>query len=126
MGSRGAFVNVSQGNFSFREGGQNYYSLGTLSSDSNVKILLQKTGSVKAPEYSHTGERVYAVVQDGTLKHVTFYDKDHKQAVSIDLTIPHQGMLPHKHYYLDHKKGYPITNEEAVLIKKIKKEYHLK
>ena len=39
MGSRGAFVDVASGNFNFKEDGQEYYSLGTLSSDPNVKIL---------------------------------------------------------------------------------------
>lgn len=126
MGSRGAFVSVSTGNFTFKSGGQNYFSLGTLSTDSNVKILVQDKGSVKAPEYSHTENRVYAITQDGKLKHVTFYDKEHNQAVSIDLTIPHDNLLPHKHLYLNHKTAYPISDKEAKLIDQIKKEYHLK
>ena len=79
MGSRGAFVNVSTGNFTFVEGGKRYYSIGSLSSDSNVKVLLQSEGTVKAPEYSHTADRVYAVVQNGLLKHISFYDKNHKK-----------------------------------------------
>ena len=47
MGSRGAFVNVDIGDFTFKDGGQKYFSLGTLSSDPNVKILIQNKGSVK-------------------------------------------------------------------------------
>ena len=126
MGSRGSFVDVAAGDFTFKDNGINYFSVGNLSTDSNVKVLLQKTGSVKAPEYSHTAERVYAIVQNGRLKHLTFYDADHKQAVSIDLTIPHDGMLPHKHLYLDHTTAYPINKTESELIKKIKREFHLR
>lgn len=37
MGSRGAFVDVDAGNFSFNDGGQHYKSIGELSSDPNVK-----------------------------------------------------------------------------------------
>lgn len=33
MGSRGAFVDVNMGNFTFKDGGQNYFSIGTLSSE---------------------------------------------------------------------------------------------
>lgn len=126
MGSRGAFVSVNTGDFTFKSGGQNYFSLGTLSSDNNVKILVQNKGSVKAPEYSHTENRVYAIIQDGKLKHVTFYDENHKQSVSIDLTIPHDNLLPHKHLYLNHENAYPVSKEETKLIDQIKKEYHLK
>lgn len=36
MGSRGAFENVDTGNFTFKEGGQHYHSVGTLTSDPNV------------------------------------------------------------------------------------------
>jgi hypothetical protein len=126
MGSRGAFVDVNINDFTFRLGGQNYFSLGTLSSNENVKVLVQTSGAVKAPEYSHTENRIYAIIQKGILKHVTYYDKDHNQAISIDLTIPHDHILPHKHIYLDHKTAYPISEAESKLIAKIKKEYHLK
>jgi hypothetical protein len=106
MGSRGAFVNVSTGDFSFVEGGQRYYSVGTLSTDSNIKVLIQKSGAVKAPEYSHTADRVYAVVQNGMLKHVSFYDENHNQTKSIDLLHTHgkDRVKPHIHY------NYPVTD----------------
>ena len=126
MGSRGAFVNVDAGNFSFVSGGKNYNAVGALSSDSNVKILLQAAGSVKAPEYSHTAGRVYAIVQNGRLKHLTYYDERHKQSVSIDLTIAHEGKLPHRHFYLNTQEAHDITPDEADLIARIKKEYKLK
>lgn len=88
--------------------------------------MVQAKGSVKAPEFSHTEGRVYAIVQEGRLKHVTYYDEKHNQAVSIDLTIPHDSKLPHKHLYLDHTTAYDISDDEQELIDKIRKEYKLK
>jgi len=129
MGSRGAFENVDLGNFAFKEGSQHYKSIGVLSSDSNVKVLIQDSKNVKAPEYSHTAGRIYAVVKDGQLKHLAYYDENHKQAVSIDLAHEHKGVQPHRHVYLSHDKsdpGVPPTVAEEALIKKIKKEFHLR
>lgn len=129
MGSRGAFVDVKMGDFHFKEGGQHYKSIGILSSNPNVKIIVQDSNNVKAPEYSHTAGRIYAVVKDGRLKHVAYYDEDHKQAVSIDLEHAHNGVKPHRHVYLSHNKNDPgvsPTQAEKDLIKQIKKEFHLK
>ena len=129
MGSRGAFEDVNNGNFTFKQGGQHYSSIGTLKDNPNVKILIQDSSNVKAPEYSHTPGRIYAIVKDGALKHLAYYDNDHKQAVSIDLLHDHGGVQPHRHVYLSHNKndpGVPPTDMETQLINKIKKEYHLR
>lgn len=129
MGSRGAFVDVNTGNFSFKEGGQHYKSIGVLSNNPNVKVIIQDSSNVKAPEFSHTAGRIYAIVKEGMLKHVAYYDENHKQAVSIDLAHPHKGVQPHRHVYLSHDKnspGVPPTDAEAKLIKQIKKEFKLK
>ena len=129
MCSRGAFVSVDKTDFSFIDGGQHYCSIGHLSSDSNVKILIQDSNNVKAPEFSHTSERVYAIGKDGKLKHLAYYDENHKQSVSVDLAHPHNGVQPHRHVYLGHNKndpGIPPTKEEEALIEKIRKEFHLK
>ena len=129
MGSRGAFVNVNKDDFSFVEGGQHYNSIGCLSSNPNVKVLIQDSNNVKAPEFSHTSERIYAIVKDGKLKHLAYYDEKHRQSMSIDLAHPHNGIQPHRHVYLSHNKkdpGVPPTKEELALIKKIRKEFHLK
>lgn len=129
MGSRGAFISVDKGNFDFVSGGRHYKPLGTLNSNSNVKIIVQDTNNVKAPEFSHTPGRVYAVVKDGVLKHLAYYDKNHKQEVSIDLAHEHNGVKPHRHIHLKHGKNLPGESpkpQELELIKKIKKEFHLK
>ena len=65
MGSRGAFINVNINNFSFTVGGQHYKTLGVLSNNSNVKVIVQDSNNVKAPEYSHTADRIYAIVKKG-------------------------------------------------------------
>ena len=129
MGSRGAFLNVETGNFEFIEGGQHYKSIGVLSSNPNVKVIVQDSRNVKAPEFSHTAGRIYAVIKDGQLKHLAYYDEKHKQAVSIDLTHPHKGVQPHRHVYLSHNKndpGMPPYPEEIELINNIKREFHLR
>lgn len=123
MGSRGSFVDVSQGNFSFRENGQTYYAIGNWN---NVKVLVRNGSSVKSPEFSHTAERIYAIVQNGKLKHLAFYDKDNKQSTSIDLLHEHKGIKPHKHLYLNHNdNGIPITAEEKKLIQELKRRFRL-
>ena len=125
MGARGAFVDVNMENFTFVEGGQQYQSIGM---SGEVKVLIQTKGGVKAPEFSHTPNRVYAVVQDGKLKHIAYYDDKHKQAVSIDLLHEHKGVKPHRHEYMSHNKndlGIPPTPAEMALIRRIKKEYGL-
>lgn len=47
-------------NFHFKEGGQNYHSVGEVD---EIQVIIQDSGSVKAPEYSHTANRSYAIVQ---------------------------------------------------------------
>ena len=129
MGSRGAFVNVNTGDFIFKEGGQHYKSIGILSDNPNVKVIVQDSNNVKAPEFSHTAGRIYAVVKEGKLKHLAYYDENHNQAVSLDFEHAHKGVQPHRHVYLSHNKndpGVPPTSAENQLINEIKKEFHLK
>lgn len=126
MGSRGAFADVNAGDFTFVDGGQTFNSIGKVD---GVKVLVRTDGySVKAPEYSHTAKRTYAVIQDGKLKHLTFYDENHNQYVSIDLLHEHgsKRLKPHKHLYLDHTDdGIPISDSELKLINKIKRRFNL-
>ncbi len=124
MGSRSSFRNVGSKNFEFVDNGQTFITVGSFE---NVQILIKERGSVKAPEFSHTENRIYAVTQNGALKHLSFYDENHNQAVAIDLLHSHRGLQPHKHLYLDHSdNGIPISSEERNLIEKIKREFHLR
>ena len=70
------------GNFHFKEGGQNYHSVGEVD---EIQVIIQDSGSVKAPEYSHTANRSYAIVQNGKLKHITFYDDTAKCYMEVQL-----------------------------------------
>lgn len=124
MGSRGAFVNVNTKDFTFVDDGQTYHSIGEVD---GVKVLVRDKGSVKAPDYSHTKNRVYAVIQNGSLKHLSWYDDDHNQRVSIDFLHPHKGVQPHKYIYLDHTgPGIPITEKELELANKIRRRFNVK
>ena len=124
MGSRGSFVDVKSGDFSFVENGKTYQVIGEWE---DLKVLAKSSGSIQAPEYSHTANRIYAVIQNGALKHLAYYDKEHKQSISIDLLHKHHGVQPHKHIYLDHSDdGIPITQKESDYIKHIKRRFHLK
>lgn len=122
MGGRGAFVNVKDKNFSFVDNGQTFITVGEVD---EIKILVrQKPYSVKAPEYSHTGNRIYAIVQEGKLKHLAFYDDSHRQIKCIDLAHAHglDKIKPHIHYNLIHNKnesGVPTSESDNELISKI-------
>ena len=123
MGSRGAFENVDLRYFSFKEDGQNYHTIGEVD---GIQVIIQDSGSVKAPEYSHTVNRIYATIQNGKLKHLSFYDENHKQVVSIDLLHQHHGLMPHKHLNLDHSdSGIPITVDDEKMIRKVKRRFGL-
>ena len=98
LGSRSSFKNINAKDFTFVENGKTYRSIGGFD---NVRILIKENGSIKAPEFSHTENRIYAIIQNGALKHLAYYDENHKQAVSIDLLHPHHGVQPHKHLYLE-------------------------
>lgn len=120
MGSRGAFVNVDSGNFSFVENGQRYSTIGQID---DIQILsMGTTQNVKAPEYSHSSNRVYVIMKDGKIKHISFYDDSHNQIKIIDLEHAHHGIKPHIHYNMDHTdKGISLSQADLDLIKKIKR-----
>lgn len=115
MGGRGSFVNVNSGNFAFREDGQTYFAIGMIGD--NIKVLERPGTSVKAPEYSHTENRIYAVMQKGELKHIAFYNDKHELTKSIDFLHSHDGKQPHVHYDVYHKgKVTSPTSEDQKII----------
>ncbi len=121
MGSRSSFVSVKTGNFTFREGRRTYRKVGMVS---GIKVLVQTSGSVKAPEYSHSPNRIYAIVQNGEVKHLAYYDKDRHQAACIDFNHPHKGKVPHKHLYLNHEgETADLNSKDRKLIAKLKRRY---
>ena len=119
MGSRGAFIDINKGNFTFTENGQRYETIGQID---GIQILHQPFGSVKAPEFSHSANRIYALIQDRKLKHISFYDENHKQVKVIDLEHYHCGLKPHIHYNINHSdKCISLTDDDYKLINKIKR-----
>lgn len=104
IGSRGAFINVDRGDFNFVLNRKLYESIGKIG---EVNILIKCSGSVKTPEYSHSSNSVYAIIQKGKLKHLAFYDYNHKQIKSIDFLHTHgiNKVIPHVHFNLNHDKS---------------------
>ena len=124
MGSRKAFKSVEKKDFTFVENGQTYRTIGGFD---NLRVLIKEKGSVNAPVFSHTANRIYAVVQKGELKHLAYYDENHNQAIAIDLKHKHHGVQPHKHIYLNHlDDGIAISVEEQRLVDRVRKEFNLK
>ena len=129
MGGRGSFVNVDANDFTFKLGGQTYVSKGMID---NVKVIEKIGGSsipVSAPFLSHSPNRIYATIKNGELKHLTFYDENHRQTKSIDFDHMHDKMQPHVHYNGQHgpnSKSDPPTISDQVIINKIKSRMRLK
>lgn len=120
MGSRGAFVSVDSGDFNFVENGERYFTIGIID---DIQILtMGNVKNVKAPEYSHSSNRIYVIVKNGQLKHIAFYDENHKQIKVIDLEHKHCGIKPHIHYNMDHSdRGIPLSKNDYDLINKSKR-----
>ena len=77
MGSRKAFKSVEKKDFTFVENGQTYRTIGGFD---NLKVLIREKGAVRAPEISHTANRIYAVVQKGKLKHLAISAEEQRLA----------------------------------------------
>lgn len=121
MGGRGSFVDVNTNNFVFKDGGQTYFTIGMVG---DIKILERPGISVKAPEISHTKNRIYAIVQKGELKHLAFYDDNHNQFKCIDFGHKHgwNHVSPHVHFNLQHinnEAGTSPSQSDLLLVKKV-------
>lgn len=95
-----------------------YFSIRMI--DDNIKVLERPNKSVKAPEMSHTENRIYAVLQKGELKHIAFYDDKHQLVKSIDFLHSHDGKQPHVHYDVYHKGTVTSpTSSDKIVIDKV-------
>lgn len=122
MGGRGSFVSVETGNFAFKDGGQTYFVIGRVG---EVEILERPKTSVKAPEYSHSASRIYAIVKNGKLKHLAYYDENHNQIKSVDFGHEHgrNRLNPHVHFNRQHIKnepGTPPTDEDLHIAEQVR------
>lgn len=109
MGSRGAFLNINSGDFRFICGGQIYNTIG-FDKTNNVKYLIQTSGSIKAPDYSHSPNRIYAIFDNkGKIKTIGVY-ANHIKIKSIDLGHTHyeptlgKTLFAHCHTDLYHRE----------------------
>lgn len=124
MGGRGAFISVSEEDFRFVENGQTYHKIGEIG-DVHVLMRLGKF-SVKAPDYSHTDSRKYAIIQNGMLKHIAYYDENHRQIRCVDFWHKHGEMIPHVHENLNHTYAVDVLQSDIDIAKKIAKEFKVK
>jgi len=128
MGSRGAFKDVNENDFTFIEDGKNYTTI-YYDKKKNIKLLKQEKGSVKVPDYSHSPDRIYAVIQNEKIKSIGIYE-NHKKIVSIDLEHFHKvnGIPKKEHVHTDlyhHDKARDLTEKEKRLVLYIKKLYKM-
>ena len=84
---------------------------------------MQKSGSVKVPDYSHSPDTVYAIVQDGVVKTIGVY-RNHIKVSSIDLRHEHTNkdgtsFKEHVHTDLHHSKdARALSKYEELLVKR--------
>lgn len=94
-----------------------------------VIVMNDEHASITAPQETMTRGRVYVTVdtKKDMPAYITYYGNDLKKSKSIDLLIPHSGVLPHVHHGLDHRKndqpkGYAnLTTEEKRMVERVNK-----
>ena len=122
MGGRGASSGMSAKGKSY---GSEYK---TVLKAGNVKFVKAVGSSATAPLETMTKGRVYVTVNtDDKPKFISYYDKVNKRVKTIDLTKPHEGVLPHTHHAYKHAendsaKGYAnLTTEEKNMVARVEK-----
>ena len=122
MGGRGASSGMSAKGKSY---GSEYK---TVLKAGNVKFVKAVGSSATAPLETMTKGRVYVTVNtDDKPKFIPYYDKVNKRVKTIDLTKPHEGVLPHTHHGYNHAendsaKGYAnLTTEEKNMVAWVEK-----
>lgn len=126
MGGRGAFRNVNTGNFTFIDNGQKYHAVGF---DDGIRYLIQEEAfsGQKVPDYSHTADRIYALLSKGKVKSIGVYE-NHIKIKSIDLSHKHyeptlkKKLDWHYHTDLEHKEpAHELSKKDIELVNKILK-----
>ncbi len=93
----------------------------TLLQHGRIKFVTtaSKIDSVAAPRETRTQGRVYVTVSKGKLKYITFYRKDGRKRIQIDLDHMHKGEMPHKHIGYNHGKDGKMSNADKLLVIRI-------
>ena len=95
----------------------------TLLQHGRIKFVTtaNKSDSVTSPRETRTQGRVYVTVSKGKLKYITFYRKDGRKRIQIDLDHKHNGEIPHKHIGYNHGKDGKMTVADKLLVERVKK-----
>ncbi len=95
----------------------------TLLQHGRIKFVTtaNKSDSVTSPRETRTQGRVYVTVSKGKLKYITFYRKDGRKRIQIDLDHKHKGEMPHKHIGYNHGKDGQMTMADKLLVERVKK-----
>lgn len=95
----------------------------TLLQHGRIKFVTtrNKIDSVTSPRETRTEGRVYVTVSKGKLKSITFYRKDGRKRIQIDLDHKHHGEIPHKHIGYNHGKDGKMSVADKLLVERIKK-----
>ena len=128
MGGRGASIGEYFWRGTQHVYGDEYHQLFT---SGNIKFIVMNDehASITDPQETMTRGRVYVTVdtKKDMPAYITYYGNDLKKSKSIDLLIPHSGVLPHVHHGLDHRKndqpkGYAnLTTEEKRMVERVNK-----
>lgn len=94
----------------------------------NIKFIMQnKKGSAKTPMETMTQRRVYVLVgKDKTNivpKSIVYFDARLKRNKQVDLTLPHNGKMPHTHLGYEHAENGTrgLTPKEKRMVARVKK-----
>lgn len=96
----------------------------TLLQHGRIKFVTttNKSDSVTSPRETRTQGRVYVTVSSkGKLKSITFYRKDGRKRIQIDLDHKHKGEIPHKHIGYNHGKDGKMSIADKLLVERVKK-----
>lgn len=127
MGGRGSSSGIS---VKVKAYGTEYKSFLT---DGNVKFVTRLGENPSAPMETMTKNRVYVTLDEsGKPKYISYYDKDNMRKKQIDLTVPHDSVLPHTHHGYNHNendtnKGYAhLDAKEKAMVERIQKAWYSK
>lgn len=119
MGSRGAFINFDENDFTFKLGSQIYRTIGY---EDGIKYIIQddhKNGK-KLPDYSHSDDAIYALIARDKVIGFAIYN-NHIKVSSVDLDHKHKNkdgkeFKNYVHMDLYHKEDARELNEHEINI----------
>lgn len=110
------------GRGSYSGGGNAPYTYKTVGKIEGIKVLtgIEGLGTHGLPEESHSSSTYIHLYNDGTVKQIRVYNKDHTSLVDIEFSI-HQGHKKlHAHDYIggERQKARDLSKKELAKYKK--------